>query len=246
MSEQKEKKDPIIIDNTSNVITWLERGLKLVKDYGIGRIITGALLIAFLSVIFWFIFNPTRAFEVYDEWKDRQHEALMDVRMENAPKIQSTIDKLTYKVGASRSVVLELHNGNESVGGIPFTKCSATYESLNVGTAPIAGYYQNQNLSLIPFATYLFNKGYWCGSMEELSEIDKSLCFKMKSNNTEHFAACVIEGIDNKPIAFMIISFDTQADSLNNHDCVTNREYIRHVAMELAVFLEVKRLVHNK
>jgi hypothetical protein len=237
MSEQKEKKDPIIIDNTSNVITWLERGLKLVKDYGIGRIITGALLIAFLSVIFWFIFNPTRAFEVYDEWKDRQHAALMDVRMENAPKIQSTIDKLTYKVGASRSVVLELHNGNESVGGIPFTKCSATYESLNVGAAPIAGYYQNQNLSLIPFATYLFNKGYWCGSIEELSEIDKSLCFKMKSNNTEHFAACVIEGID-KPLAILIVSFDKIDE---HHNCNEIRTNIRHVAMELSVLFEVEQ-----
>ena len=28
-----EKKEPIIIDNTSNVITWLEKGLKLIKEY---------------------------------------------------------------------------------------------------------------------------------------------------------------------------------------------------------------------
>ena len=84
-----EKKEPIIIDNTSNVITWLEKGLKLIKEYGVGRIITGALLIAFLSVVFYFIFNPTKAFEVYDEWKDRRHDILMEIRMANAPKIQS-------------------------------------------------------------------------------------------------------------------------------------------------------------
>ena len=40
-----EKKEPIVIDNTSNVITWLERGIKLIKEYGIGRIVIGALLI---------------------------------------------------------------------------------------------------------------------------------------------------------------------------------------------------------
>lgn len=238
MSElNNEKKEPIVIDNTSNVISWLERGLKLIKDYGIGRIITGALLIAFLSVVFWFIFNPTRAFEVYDEWKDRQHSTLMDMRMENAPKIQSLIDKLTYKVDASRTIILELHNGSESVGGIPFTKCSATYESLNIGVSPVASYYQNQNLSLIPFATHLFNKGYWCGNIDELSEIDKALCFKMKSNGVEHFTACVIEGID-KPLAILIVSFDKIDE---HHACEEVRNNIRHVSVELSVMFEVER-----
>ena len=142
MADSKnEKKEPIIIDNTSNVITWLEKGLRLIKEYGIGRIIMGALLIAFLSVIFYFIFNPTKAFEVYDEWKDRRHNVLMELRMENAPKIQSSIEKLTYKLDATRTIVLELHNGNESVGGIPFTKCSETYEDFNIGQPPVGGYY---------------------------------------------------------------------------------------------------------
>ena len=132
MAESKnEEKEPIIIDNTSNVISWLDKGLKLIKEYGIGHIITGALLIAFISVVFYFIFNPTKAFEVYDEWKDRRHDILMEIRMENAPKIQSSIEKLTYKLDATRTIVLELHNGNESVGGIPFTKCSATYDRKN-------------------------------------------------------------------------------------------------------------------
>lgn len=233
-----EKKEPIVIDNTSNVITWLEKGLKLIKEYGVGRIITGALLIAFLSVIFYFIFNPSKVFEIYDEWKLRQHDKLMELRMENAPKIQSVIDKLTYKVDASRTIILEMHNGNTSTGGIPFTKCSATYESLNIGAHPVASYYQDQNLSLIPFASFLFEKGYWCGNTDDLMEIDKALCYKLKSNGTEHFAACVIEGID-KPLAFLFISFDKLPNE--HHDCEMVRNNIRHVAMELAVYFEVEK-----
>ena len=233
-----QKREPIVIDNTSNVITWLERGLKLIKEYGIGRIITGALLIAFLSVIFYFIFNPSKIFEVYDDWKLRQHDKLMELRMENAPKIQNVIDKLTYKVDASRTIILEMHNGNTSTGGIPFTKCSATYESLNIGVHPIASYYHEQNLSLIPFASFLFERGYWCGDTDELMSIDKALYHKMKSNGTEHFAACVIEGID-KPLAFMLVSFDKLPDE--QHKCEEVRNNIRHIAMELAVFFEVEK-----
>lgn len=232
-----EKKEPIVIDNTSNVITWLERGLKLIKEYGIGRIVIGALLIAVLSVFFWFIFSPSSAFEVYDEWKKRQHDTLMELRMENAPKIQRAIENLTYKIDASRSIVLELHNGTENINGIPYTKCSATYEALNVGVPPIASYYQSQNLSLMPFITHLFKNGYWCGNVDDLTEIDKALAFKMKSNGTEHFTACVIEGID-KPLAILIVSFDKQPNE--HHDCNLNRENIRHVAMELSVIFEVE------
>ena len=239
-----EKKEPIVIDNTSNVITWLERGLKLIKEYGVGRIIIGALLIAVLSVFFWFIFNPTKAFEVYDEWKKRQHDTLMELRIENAPKIQRSIENLTFKVGASRTLILELHNGTENVNGIPYTKCSATYEALNIGPHPVASYYQSQNLSLMPFITHLFDHGYWCGNTDDLTSIDKALAFKLKSNGTEHFTACVIEGID-KPLAILIVSFDKIPDA--HHDCSNIRENIRHVAMELSVIFEVEaRMAKDK
>ena len=157
--------------------------------------------------------------------------------MENAPKIQRAIENLTYKVDASRSVVLELHNGTENINGIPYTKCSATYEALNIGVHPIASYYQSQNLSLMPFITHLFKHGYWCGNVDDLTEIDKSLAFKMKSNGTEHFTACVIEGVD-KPLAILIVSFDKQPNE--QHNCDQNRENIRHVAMELSVIFEVE------
>ena len=45
-----EKKEPIVIDNTSNVITWLEKGLKLIKDYGIGRVVIGFCSVFLLSL----------------------------------------------------------------------------------------------------------------------------------------------------------------------------------------------------
>lgn len=235
--EQQENREPIVINNTNEVLGFLEKALKLVKEYGITRILTVALLTALLSSFFYFIFNPEKAFEIYTTWEQTRHKQLIELRMENAPKIQSKLDKLTYKVGASRAMILEMHNGNEGVGGLPFTKCTATYESLNLGVHPVSHLYQAQNMSLMPFSTFLFDKGYWCGNVDEMMEIDKGLCYKMKSNNTEHFAACVIEGID-KPLAFLIVSFESMPD--NAHDCNFVRENIRHVAMEVSVYLEVE------
>ena len=245
MEQDKETKEriEINIDNTDNALGWLEKMLALLKEYGPWRILGATLLITVVSAFLYFMLNFTKVFEIYDAWKDRQHDERMELRMQMGPKIQSLTDKLTFRVDASRTVVLELHNGNTGNGGLPFTKCTATYESMNVGSQPIAQQYQDVNMSLMPFAHKLFQEGYWCGETEELQEIDRALYYKMKSNGTEHFAACVIEGVDNKAIAFMIVSFDKPLETLNHHDCDNTRNNIRHVAMELAVILEVSRLL---
>lgn len=241
-NKQQEKKSPIVIDNTNVVLGFLEKGMKLFKEYGITRVLSSSLLIAVISIFFFFVFNPSKVFEFYDEWKTRQHDRLMELRMDNTPKIQSLVDKLTYKVDASRVIVLELHNGNTGSGGFPFTKCSATFEGLNIGVHPVSDQYQNTNLSLMPFASYIFDCGYWCGNTDDIVNIDKGLYYKMKSNKTEHFAACVIEGID-KPLAFLFVSFDVLPD---DHDCNLVRENIRHVAMELAILMEVEKQLSGK
>lgn len=243
METKKEQREKLKITDTGLYLGWLESALNLVKQYGITKILIVTFLISLISTYFYIIFNPEAAFDAYDRWRQITHTELFDLRMENAPKIQNLIDKLTFKVDASRTMVLELHNGSDGVGGLPFTKCSATYESLNIGAHPVASQYQNQNMSLIPFATFIFDKGYWCGNTDELLQIDRALYHKMKSNNTEHFAACVIEGID-KPLAILIVSFEKLPDEA--HNCDEIRENIRHIAMELSVFLEVEKMMKEK
>ena len=126
MSTEQQEKKPIIIDNTDKVLNWVGKALELVKNYGITRILTTSLLISIISIFFYFLFNPDTAFDIYERWKQVKHDELMEIRMQNAPKIQLLIDRLTYKVDASRTMILELHNGNDGVGGLPYTKCSAT------------------------------------------------------------------------------------------------------------------------
>ena len=65
----------------------------------------------------------------------------------------------------------------------------------------------------------------------------------MKSNGTEHFAACTIEGID-EPLAFLIVSFKTKPNE--THDCNFVRDNIRHIALETSVFLEVENRLSDK
>lgn len=218
---------------------WLDRGLAIVERYRLKTIFKALFILALIAGFIAFLKNPTWIFEKYDEWKREEHTVALEQRMANSEKLHVSSEKLLYKVGADRVMVLELHNGLENANGLPFSKCSATYEALEMNVSPIANQYQNVNLSLMPFVNEVFRKGYWCGDVDEIATIDKGLYYKIKSNGTEHFACCLIEGVD-KPLALLFVSFKNPIDT-TTHDCAYVRENIRHIALEQALLLELNK-----
>lgn len=223
------------LGNTEKGIGILDKVLAMVEKYKIKTIFKGIFITLLIAATIGFISNPTYIFEKYKEWEDMQHKQQLEMRLQNTNKINNLLDKSLYKMDVDRIILLECHNGNVGVGGLPFAKATATFEVLNDDTYPVAQQYQGVNLSLMPFASYLFEKGYWYGNVDEMMEIDKGLCYKMKSNNTEHFAACVIEGVDT-PLAFLFVSFNKIE---NNHNCKEIRENLRHLSLEIALLLEL-------
>lgn len=222
-------------EKINNGINWVEKTLQIVEKYkcftilkALGLILVIALLIAFLS-------NPTYVFEKYEEWKEKQHTEKLTHRLQHNEKLHILIEKLMYKVNADRVILLELHNGISNNSGLPFAKCSATYESINEGVIPVSDQYQDLNLSLMPFATTLFNDGYWCGNTDELKDIDKALCYRMLFNETSHFAGKVIKGVE-KPLAFLFVKFKSIDEQ---HNCDEVAKVINENALQMALLLEL-------
>lgn len=217
-------------------IVWLERIMTMIEKYSIFQFFKGFFIILFTCILVWFVTNPTYIFERYEEWQRQAHSEKLEMRMKNNGKLQLMAEKLLYKIGADRVMILELHNGLSSNSGFPFAKCSATYEALNKGITPIANQYQDVNLSLVPFASELFSHTYWCGNVKDLESIDRGLTYKMLSNGTEHFAGCVIKGVD-KPLAFIFVSFN----EIPEHQCNDVKNIIKSSTLELALLLELKK-----
>lgn len=213
----------------------IERILASIEKYKITTILKAVVILLIIAGAIGFISNPTFIFEQYKKWEDDQHRAKIELRLQNTNKINHILDKALYKMNVDRIILLECHNGLNGLGGLPFAKCSATFEVLGDGVYPVANQYQDANLSLMPFASYLFENGYWCGNTKELEKLDRGLYHKIASNGTEHFAACVIEGVD-EPLAFLFISFN---DIDENHNCQIVRENTRHLALEIALLLEL-------
>lgn len=225
------------MENVEKGLGFLEKTLGMVEKYKISTILKGVFIVLVIAATIGFINNPTWIFEKYDEWKEKQHNEQLELRLTNTNKINTLLNKALYKMGVDRIIILECHNGNTGIGGLPFAKCTATFEVLDDHTYPVASQYQDVNLSLMPFASFLFEKGYWCGDLAELKNIDKTLYHKMASNGTTHFAAAVIEGVDS-PLAFIFVSF-SKIDEL--HSCQEIRENVRHLSLEIALLLELNK-----
>lgn len=225
------------IENTSTAIGWFERVLELADKYRITTVLKSVFIILLIAGTVGFIKNPTWIFEKYQDWQDKQHIEKLAHRLEHNEKLHIMTEKLMYKVNADRVLLLELHNGNTGLGGFPFAKCSATYEALNDGIVPVAHQYQDLNLSLMPFASKLFDEGYWCGNTQDLRDIDKALCYRMLGNDTSHFAGIVIQGVD-KPIAFLFVKFKDIGDE---HNCAEIKRIIQENAFQIALLLELNK-----
>lgn len=225
------------IEDTTTALGWFERVLGMADKYRITTVLKSVFIILLIAGTVGFIKNPCWIFERYQEWQDKQHIEKLAHRLEHNEKLHIMTEKLMYKVNADRVLLLELHNGNTGLGGFPFAKCSATYEALNDGIVPVAHQYQDLNLSLMPFASKLFDEGYWCGDTQDLKEIDKALCYRMLGNDTSHFAGIVIQGVD-KPIAFLFVKFKDVGDE---HNCNEIKRIIEENAFQIALLLELNK-----
>lgn len=219
-------------------LNWLEKALDLVNKYRIWDFLKAIFVILLIAGTVGFISHPTWIFEQYKKWEEEKHKENLEQRLLNNEKAHILTEKLMYRVDADRVMVLEMHNGLENSNGLPFSKCSATYEAIGADVMPVADQYQNVNLSLMPFANHMLKTGYWYGNVDDMEKIDRALYHKLKGNGTEHFACVMVEGVD-KPLAFIFVSFQDIPDA--EHDCNIIRENVRHVSLELALLLELNR-----
>lgn len=220
-------------------LNWVEKTLDLVNRYRIWDFLKAIIIILLVAGTVGLISNPTWLFEQYAKWQEEIHTEKMLTRAENDVKIHTIIEKLNYKTNSSRVLILEYHNGTDGTGGLPFRKCSATYEAINVGVMPVADQWQGNNLSLMPFASYMATQGYWCGNTSDMEDIDRSLSYRLKSYGIEHFSAVTIEGVD-KPLALMIVAYDApHSPEEEHHNCMEVRENIRHCSLEIALLLQL-------
>ena len=215
----------------------LDRLLVISEKYKLITVFKALFILLLIVGTFAFIQNPHWVFEQYNKWQEQQHTEQMEQRINNNEKLHIIIEKLLYKVDADRILLLECHNGESNINGLPFAKISAIYESLNDSVLPISQNFQQQQLSLFPFSNYMFDHKYFYGDTEELLNIDRGLFYKFKQHNINHFACYVLYGVD-KPIAFLLVGYEKLTEK---HNCKQIKELIIEEGLQMRLLLELNK-----
>lgn len=221
------------IDKVEKGVGWIERLMGLVDKYSIWKFLKAFIIILLTALIIGFISNPFYLFEKYDDYKAKVHTDKMELMKINNNLIQTELELLLEKTGADRCLLLAYHNTKESLAGVPFIYLTATHEVLNYDIAPVADGYAAVKTTLYPFLTYLNREEYWCGDIEDLREIDKSLAYRLEGNDVTHLAMINIEG--ETPLGVLVLTYTTE--DLQNHNCTNVEHFVRRSSTKIGVLM---------
>lgn len=181
--------------------TMLGKMLNLITKYGAWNIIKALILIVTFSVVMYSVTHiddlVQKAFMEQTEYNINQHDAVMNHRKEIKPKIDLLLQNALDNVHADRVFVIELHNGTNNLSGLPFLYCEMTYESCRKGISTVGDEYGSVALSRYNLPYYMNEHRYFMGTVDELEDVDRKLCYRMKANNTTYLCVSNMYGLNN-------------------------------------------------
>ena len=150
------------------------------------------------------------------ELQEKIHDYEMSLRMKNSAALNNTITQLMFETNADRVMLAEYHNGSSSVSGIPFLKCSVTFEAFKdeMGYG-VANEYQQQQITLYPFLSHIGENYLYRGFVDtDLKNIDKSYAYKLLSHGIEYIIVSQIVNDNGSKCGMLILEY-TDASVIN-------------------------------
>ena len=227
-----EEKIPTGSNNSGNVIGWLERLLRLKKDYGLGNILT-AIMLLFITVVMGVVaFKPSVIVEEVQRIQNEQHVKAVDKRMKADPEIRTAITDLRIELAADRVFVVEAHNGGSNLTNLPFLYVDMTYESVRSTEPLVEDEYKNVRLQRYGFCTFLYDNNYWYGSTEDLAVVDPVFSYRIQGDGVKYIAMLVLYGQYN-----LIGAIGVEYTTSPPEDSNTMRIILNRYAGKLAILL---------
>lgn len=177
-----------------NFITWIEKILNFIKNYGITNMLKACVFIIIFAIVLSVITNPKETLksateviiEIVAAVNTEKHEKNIFARQQADILINTLLEKTLNDINADVILVLEGHNGNENINGLGFSYLKTTYKkekSLDYKSQFI--WKSEWETGMHPMVDYL-NQEYWFyGSTEEVAKIDLELARYLDYNKLE-------------------------------------------------------------
>ena len=190
---------------------WLTKTISEAKWTKIAKVYLVIFLFIATGIGCFFAYKTVSNEAVIKATAEKLHNSIREdhVREEVVtPKIQKSLEILTYMLNADRAFVFELHNGKKNTCDLPFHFADMSYEETNENRHidKIAMQYQNVPLTLYRFPHHIRHTKKFVGSVEEIAKIDRGFADEIRKSGGCYLGFMYISsrGI---PIGFIGVSY---------------------------------------
>jgi hypothetical protein len=170
----------------------------------------------------------------------KEHDGQAIFRYRIGKTINIMLERTVLKTRADRAYVFEFHNGNISLGGLPFLKMTNTYEALNDGAS--SEMYKREGISFHMFPSFvdaILNRDFVIIDLTDRTPEFSTLVYE---NCAEHGVVKTlrvkITDIHRRVIGYLGLDYCTDR-AMDKSEVVENIKILRDVAKELSGLLSV-------
>lgn len=150
---------------------------------------------------------PTLDIKKFNQYSEQIEQNFLEYRKSIDPIIRGELKSLIYETDACRASIFEFHNGTSNFSSLGFLYAAMTYEETREGVNKVSQLYNEVSLSSFNISAMIFEKGYWCGSIDDLSVIDPTLSHGISSSSKTKYI-CVVLLESSREVGFLVLSFD--------------------------------------
>jgi hypothetical protein len=169
-----------------------------------------SILIVFLIIIggqIWSALKPSIIKKVESKLSETVVEKDIDLNYE----VQQLIHDVMLVAHADRIGIMEFHNGQQSISGIPWLRMSMKYEDCRVGLLPIAEQLQAHHTSLYPvFLKGLFSHEYVILDDNHRDASKADTAYELLVLQEESHSLCVaLRDLHGSPMGYVTLKKNT-------------------------------------
>lgn len=193
--------------NVEKGLGWLQKLLGLQTKYGFFSILKGLFIILVTGYVIFFALNPRYLLDKFETIQLEKHDKDVAKRFRTDAETRVTLSKLLNILDADRTWFLDIHNGKKNLStGLGYLYGDMLVEECADGVESVEHEWQNVYLPKYTFIAKVYEDGYFWGSVDSIKSLDKSLYFKLKSNDVNEIAMLFLFNGET-PLGVLGISF---------------------------------------
>lgn len=160
-----------------------------------------------ILILLYISIHPISEDIKFDQYLEQVERENIEYRKSIDPIIRGELKSLIYETDACRASIFEFHNGTSNFSSLGFLYAAMTYEETREGVSKVSQLYNKVSLSSFNISAMIFEKEYWCGSIDDLSVIDPTLSHGISSSSKTKYI-CVVLLESSTELGFLVLSFD--------------------------------------